>query len=240
MTRVSATASFKTLWKSGLFWSRNPPRTDNESSKISKLRVLFVDIVPCGPCVAVFLPILAWVSSIHCSNIYLILVSKETASAMVCTSPGTPFRCYPNIVESRWRTSRNLQGEVVGVISLTAPAAVSVTNTVFPSTHIQRLLAARTKQQRTIFWHSLAGSCKLRYFSVYTPSSDKTQITREPWLVNTTSPWFITPILWTVWQSGELFFAIMTPSEVVRFSSFIPPSLLESEMYKSVPVKASP
>ena len=135
MTRVIATASFKTLWKSGLFWSRNPPRTDNESSKISKLRMLFMDIVPCGSCVAVFLPILAWVSSIHCSNIYLILVSEETASAMVCTSLGTLFRCFPNIVESRSRTSRNLQREVVGVISLTAPAAVSVTNTVFPSTH---------------------------------------------------------------------------------------------------------
>jgi len=76
--------------------------------------------------------------------------------------------------------------------------------------------------------------------SLCTPSSDKTQITREPRSVNTTSPSFITPILWTVWQSGELFFAIMTPSEVVRFSSFIPPSLLESEMYKSVPVKGSP
>ena len=73
-----------------------------------------------------------------------------------------------------------------------------------------------------------------------TPSSDKTRITGEPRSVNTTLPSFITPILWTVWQSGEPFFTIMTPCEVVRFSLIIPPSLLESEMYKSVPVKASP
>ena len=161
MTRVSATASFKTLWKSGLFWSRNPPRTDNESSKISKLWVLFMDIVPCGPCVAVFLPILAWVSSTH-SNIYFILVSEEMASAMLCTSPGTPFRCFPNIVESRSRTSRNLQGEVVGVISLTVPAAVSVTNTVFPSTHTT--VGCENKATKN---HLLAFPCRILQTPLY-------------------------------------------------------------------------
>ena len=66
---------------------------------------------------------------------------------------GDRFREHLRDVEKKadQELSRNLQGEVVGVISLTAPAAVSVTNTVCPSTHIQRLLAARTKQQRTIF-----------------------------------------------------------------------------------------
>ena len=114
---------------------RHLPSIDSDSVTISKLRRLFADIVPCGPCVTTSLHLFSCTSLTHSSNVELILLRDATVSSIVWSSPGTPLRWIPVILHSTSIISRNLHKEVVEVTIFTASMAVSCTKIVLPSMH---------------------------------------------------------------------------------------------------------